>query len=423
MTTLEPPLPLANSDAQTPWLSDPQHRAWLRADAERQLNFFKASLATNGGFEVLDWQGQALPRGPQELHTTTRLVHSFALGKAAGFAGCDEMIDAGMTSLWRRHRDQRHGGYHWAFDAQGPVARPGQADKLAYGHVFVLLAAASALQVGHTEAQALLDDIRAVLDQHFWDEQAGRLKEEYQTDWSAFSTYRGMNANMHGTEAFLAAYEATGDSDFLRRAGRILAFFLGEMAAGNGWRIPEHYDAEWRVDLGYRGDPMFRPAGTTPGHALEFARLALQYWDLSGRPQSGEAAAVPGWARALVDQALADAWRSDGGLVYTLSPNGQVAIADRYWWPVTEGIGALAALLKSGPGPNDEAWYRKLWGFADQRFVDREHGGWFPELDEAGAPCEGQFVGKPDIYHALQAVLLPLAEGLSRPFEALRLLA
>ena len=47
-------------------------------------------------------------------------------------------------------------------------------------------------------------------------------------------------------------------------------------------------------------------------------------------------------------------------------------------------------------------------------FIDHAHGGWFPEIDTAGAPTGRQFLGKPDIYHALQAELFPLAPGVAR---------
>lgn len=84
---------------------------------------------------------------------------------------------------------------------------------------------------------------------------------------------------------------------------------------------------------------------------------------------------------------------------------------------MTEGIGALAALIKLDPRPEDEAWYRRLWRFADDRLIDHDRGGWFPE---PGGPAPGaQFQGKPDIYHALQADLFPLVPDLSRLGDAL----
>ena len=213
-------------------------------------------------------------------------------------------------------------------------------------------------------------------------------------------------------EALLAAYEATGEGEYLRRAGGILDFFIAGQAARNGWRIPEHYDADWRPDPGYEGNPMFRPGGTTPGHSFEMARLLLHWWDLAGRPD-GDA---PAHARLLVETALRDAWLPGGGLAYTLGPDGRVARPDRYWWPVTEAIGALAALIKLDPRPEDEDWYRRMWRFADAHLIDHARGGWFPE---PGGTAGAQFQGKPDIYHALQADLFPLVPGLSRHAQAL----
>ena len=187
--------------------------------------------------------------------------------------------------------------------------------KLAYGHVFVLLAGASAKMAGHPDADALISDVSATLDQHFWDDEHGLFIDEWNRDWTPFSTYRGMNANMHGVEAMLTAFEATGQEVFLNRAGRILDFFTRKIAPDHNWRLPEHYTADWQVDPTYAGDPMFRPAGTTPGHSFELGRLLLQYWDLIGRPEDSS----PTHARRLIEQALTDAWDWErGGLAYTL---------------------------------------------------------------------------------------------------------
>lgn len=405
------PLPRSD-DPDINWRDLPEHLAWLRADAARQVRFFRPSLRAGGAFAVLDLDGTPLPGGLQELHTTTRLVHSFALAHAAGLPDCTDMIDAGMARLWSHHRDGRHGGYVWSTDAGGVA----DGTKLAYGHVFVLLAGASAKTAGHPDADRLIADVAEIIDRHFWDEPCGRLRDEYTRDWQPFSTYRGMNANMHGVEALLAAFEATGEPQHLARAGRILDFFVGEIAPAHGWHIPEHYDAHWRVDRAYRGNPMFRPPGTTPGHSFELGRLALQHWDLSGRPDDG----APGRARTLIHTALDAAWLREGGFAYTLGDDHRVLIRDRYWWPVAEAIGAVAALQKLDPQEEDEAWYRRLWTFADASLIDHARGGWFPEIDDRGRPASRQFTGKPDIYHSLQAVLLPQVPGLSRLADDLR---
>ena len=388
------------------WIDNTAHRAFLRHDAQRQLDVFRQMLRADGGFNLPSWDGTPLPDAPQELHTTTRMVHSFALAKCFGFADCDAVIDAGMAYLWQAHRDTQHGGYLWSVARDGS---PADASKLAYGHMFVLLAASTAKEAGHPDADRLLADVTQVLDTHFWEKARGLYADEFNRDWTPFSTYRGMNANMHGVEAHLAAFEATGEARYLDRAGRIIDFFVHQMAPANGWRLPEHYTQDWFVDPAYAGNPMFRPAGTTPGHSMELGRLTLQHWDLAGR--KGDTA--PKAARHLILQAITDAWRPDGGFAYTLK-DGQIDRPDRYWWPVTEAIGALAALIKLDRNPQDEALYRSFWQFAQSHLIDPDHGGWFPELDDAGKPAQHQFIGKPDIYHALQADLLPLIPHLSR---------
>ena len=398
--------------SNAPLLFEPEHQSWLRTQALEQYAFFKKSLMPDGRFAVLDYDGTPLTSDLQELHTTTRMVHSYALGLPLGADGAAEVIDRGMSYLWTHHRDTDHGGYLWGITSDGI----GDDRKLAYGHAFVLLAASSAKIAGHPDADRLLDDVWQVLVERYWEEDHGLFADEFNRDWSPMSTYRGMNANMHSVEALLTAYEATGERDFLDRAGRILDFFVYQTAPQHGWRLPEHYTETWQVDPDYDGNPMFRPGGTTPGHSFELSRLMLQYWDLVGRPE-GDHIKV---ARRLLDQALNDAWHAElGGFVYTLNFDGSWRRADRYWWPVTEAIGTLAAFQKLAPSTEDDAWYRKLWDHAKAHLIDPENGGWLPELDETNQPTGHQFEGKPDIYHSVQAAVFPLSGRLSRIAEDL----
>ena len=146
----------------------------------------------------------------------------------------------------------------------------------------------------------MIDDVSEILETRFWEEDAGLYLDEANQDWSPFSTYRGMNSNMHMTEALLTAFEATGREIYLERAGSILDFFLGKVAPAKDWRLPEHYGKDWQIDRVYSENPMFRPASTTPGHSFELGRLQLQHWDLAGRPNDGSVER----ARRVVDSAL-----------------------------------------------------------------------------------------------------------------------
>lgn len=395
----------------------PVHRRWLLAEAERLVAFFRHhALNPAGGFFPLGDDGRPLsPSGGtrRKLHDTTRMVHCFAIAHLLGWPGADRMVDHGMAFLLdtrgRGHRDPTHGGWFWEVDDGGPT----DPAKQAYGHAFVILAASSALVVGHPDARALLDEATGVLLDRFWDDAAGATTEEYAADWGPLNgsrgAYRGQNSNMHLTEALMAAYEATGEARWLGMAGRIARLVIDRHARAEGWRVAEHFTNTWEVDRAYAGDPMFRPAGTTPGHALEWSRLLVQLWELGDRQEAW----APEAARALFLRAVETGWdREEGGFYYTLDWNDRPDQADRFWWPCAEGIGAAAVLAEIDPDPRFEAWYRRVWDFAAAHLIDPA-GGWFPELGPDLRPAPRVFAGKPDLYHALQACLLPLLPATS----------
>ena len=386
----------------SPWTSRPAHRRWLERQADALFSFYEPhSLDREGGFFVLDDAGHPTHEPARQLHLTARMAHCAAIGVLLGRPGAQDLLDHAMFSIHKHHRDPRHGGYFLSFDADGPRER----DKLAYGHGFVLLAGASAKVVGHPEADRLIADVSQVLDAKFWEKAPGAYADEFRDDWKPFSNYRGQNANMHMTEALMAAFEATGEADYLVRAESVAELILRRHAAAAGWRVPEHYTADWAVDTRYKGSEMFRPHGYTPGHALEWTRLALQLWTLGGQRLDWLKAA----AISLFGQAVAQGWHEErGGFYYTLSYDGAPLVRDRLWWPVCEGIGAAHFLSRAAGEASAEDSYRRFWNFAARHFLDADHGGWRHQLDDELRPIAGYFNGKPDIYHALQACLIPL---------------
>jgi len=383
------------------------HRLWLLDNARALFDFFqRPAFNPAGGFFSLDADARPLPPKPghkgadRQVHATARMAHAFAIAHLLGLPGADRVVDHGVAFLWERMRDRQHGGYFWGVDDEKPT----DPTKQAYGHAFVLLAASSAVCVAHPDARRLLEDVTQVLEDKFWDKAAGASREEFNPDWSPIGAYRGQNSNMHLAEALMAAFEATGERAYLDKAESIAALIIDRHARAEGWRVAEHFNEAWQVDRAYKGDPMFRPSGTTPGHALEWSRLLVQLWELGGRskPWMIEAAAE------LFRKTVAIGWdRTLGGFYYTLDWDDQPAQTDRYWWPLAEGIGAAAALGSVDSDPSYEEWYRRIWSFLVAHVIDRVRG-WQPELDNALNPVSRVFEGRPDIYHAVQACLIPL---------------
>ena len=337
----------------------------LIEERTRLLDFARGSVHPDGGFGWLRTDGTLDLERPRELWINTRMTYVFAR------AGETELAEHGLHALRTDFRDAQHGGW---FSVAG---EPG--DKLAYEHVFVVLAAATAGD------QALLGEALEVLETYFWEEHYGALADVRSRDWSQVEAYRGANANMHGVEAMIA----TGDERWLERARRITRLLTG------GVRVIEHYDPIWRPLPHYnREQPAhpFRPYGVTPGHGFEWARLA-------------HALGFEEAAQRLFAGAIHDGW--DGsGFVYTVDFDGRPVVRSRLHWVLCEAIAAAAVL---GERSFERAW----WELAERWFIDREGGSWWHELDVSNQPASTVWDGKPDVYHAFGAVEASLAK--SRP--------
>lgn len=386
------------------WQTRPYHRAWLMGQATALFDLFQQrAVFAGGGFIDLDARGKPIkPENPlRPIHGTARMVHCFAIASLLGRPGADDIVDHGMQFLWQRHRDEQHGGYLWSVDNDGPR----DDTKQGYGHAFVLLAAASARVVGHPLADRLLTDVTTLISERFWEERHGAITEEFSRDWVAVPNYRGQNSNMHLTEALMAAFEATGDRSYLDKAESVADLIIRRRAGELGFRVAEHFDADWQLDLDYQGSEMFRPSGATPGHWLEWARLILQLWVLGGKTHDW----MPDAAAALFRNAVELGWDKErGALFYTLDWQNRPIMRHKLWWPMAEAAGAAAFLNEHQPSSFHEEWYRRIWSTIARHFIDHEHGGWFEELGEDLKPSHKLFVGKADIYHALQACLIPL---------------
>jgi sulfoquinovose isomerase len=394
-----------SANSQTNWAKLPFHRDWLKSQANGLFDFFQyESINPKGGFFDLNTNGAPLTPDNQtrSIHMAARMVHCFSIAHLLGRPGAGDLIDHGMNFIWNQHRDSHHGGYFWQVNDNGPV----DSSKQGYGHAFVLLAASSAKVVGHPLADKMLADISEVLDSRFWEEQHGAIAEEFNADWSPIENYRGQNSNMHLTEALMAAFEVTGDSVYLERAERIADLIIRRHAASLDYRVPEHFDSEWTLRNEYRGNEMFRPSGSTPGHWLEWSRLLLQLWVLGGKAHEW----MPQAAHSLFVQSMAIGWDHDkGGFFYTLDWNNVPDKRSKLWWPVCEAIGAAHFLNQNLP---EDAFYedsyRLLTSTVSNHFLDHKNGGWHEELTEDLKPANSLFPGKGDIYHALQACLIPL---------------
>jgi sulfoquinovose isomerase len=374
------------------------HVAWLRAEELRLLDFGRRVVREDGLAAWLDDSGAPDPSHPSETWISARMAHVHYLGGMRGLPGNDPIARRLMVGIRDVAKDHPNGGWNETEPATS-------AGKAAYSHAFVVLAASTGAMAGDAVAADVLGDALKVVDERFWDPEFGMFRDSWTRDWSTLDSYRGINANMHMVEAMLAASDATGDPEWSHRALAICEFVIAQSEA-NGWRIPEHFDDRWIPQLEFNADhpaDQFKPYGATVGHSFEWARLIAQAAPLSAdAPRLGEA------ARALFARASADGWARNGepGFVYTTQWSGEPVVADRFHWVIAEAI-ASAAVLHATTGVAEYAErYAEWWDYVAMFVMDRDRGSWHHQLDAENHPTATVWAGKPDLYHAYQAVLI-----------------
>ncbi len=390
------------------WLTTPAHARWLESETDRLLDFGRVAAVPGGAFARQEDDGTPKD-GPYELWITCRMTHVHAIGHLLGRPGSAALVDHGLAALATLFHDDAHGGW---FAEVGRDGVPRDVTKAAYPHAFVVLAASSAAAAGRPGAAELLARALDVSERHFWDDEAGMAVEEWDRSFTTLDEYRGVNANMHTVEAYLAAADVTGDRVWLDRAARIVGRVVHGFARGNSWRIPEHFDSAWNPDLEYNADTPahpFRPYGATIGHWFEWARLTLH----TRAALAARGDETPDWmlddAIALFDAGVREGWDVDGapGFVYTVDWSGAPVVRERMHWVAAEAIGAAAALHAATGDARFDAWYTTWWEYVGAHVLDRVGGSWWHELGVDNAVSRTVWGDKADLYHAVQATLIP----------------
>lgn len=383
-----------------------ENKVYLKELREELLCFGRRFPSPGGGSYYLGDDGSPWKERSRETWITSRMAHVYSIGAMLGYEGARSLAEAAISGLLGELKDKENGGWYAGLTAENEVL----SGKQCYAHAFVILAATSGVLAKCAGAEALLEEALAVYDLRFWNEEEGLSCDTWNTEFTELDTYRGLNANMHTVEAFLAVADACGKEDYRVRAGRIIDRVIG-WAKENQWRIPEHFSEQWVPELSCnkeKPDDPFKPYGATPGHGIEWARLITQ-WALSSFSDKGEAASYLEAAEALYATAVADAWNRDGapGLVYTTDWDGTPVVHDRMHWTLAEAINTSAVLYRVTGKECYKAEYAGFLEYLEETVRDKKNGSWFHQLDSNNRVLGTVWPGKSDLYHAFQATLIP----------------
>ena len=174
---------------------------FLISQAKSLISFTKGSVLKEGGFGYLDSFGNVDRNKPRELYIQCRMIQVLGLAQLFEITNSENLIDHGVDAILDNFQDSVYGGFYNAIDLEG---KPTKDSKLAYDHMFVLLAACTAKVAGSRRADELLSIIDQVIDQFYWDNEHQMMNNSWDIEFKNLDTYRGINANMHAVEALCA---------------------------------------------------------------------------------------------------------------------------------------------------------------------------------------------------------------------------
>lgn len=384
-----------------------ENKKFLKELRKELLEFGKNFLSPGGSSYFLGDDGTPWKDRNRETWITCRMAHVYSMGTMLGDKDSPALVHGAIKGLLGELKDCENGGWYPGLTPDNKILP----DKQCYAHAFVLLASSSALLAGEENAGELLKEALELFDRRFWDEEKGLTFDTWNTEFTVLDDYRGLNANMHTVEGFLAVADATGEEKYRVRAGRIIDHVI-EWASANNWRIPEHFTKEWKADLDCNKEQpadRFKPYGATPGHGIEWARLIVQ-WAYSVYKENPEAAApYLTAAEELYNRAIEDAWNVDGnpGIVYTTDWNGKPVVRDRMHWTLAEAINTSAVLWHITGKEKYAGDYEEFMQYLDEKVLDHVNDSWFHQLDENNHVIGTVWPGKSDVYHAFQATWIP----------------
>lgn len=388
-----------------------ENKAFMKEMRDDLLGFGHKFPSESGASYYLGDDGTPWTDRPRETWITCRMTHVYSMGALLKHEGSEELVDMGLKGIKGELHDDKNGGWYPGVTADGEVLP----NKQCYAHAFVILAACSAVLAGRNGAKELLDEALDIYNKKFWDNEKGLAFDTWNTEFTELDEYRGLNANMHTVEAFLAVADVAGLEEYRVRAGKIIDYVV-EWSKNNNWRIPEHFTSDWTPDFECnkdKPDDPFKPYGATPGHGIEWARLITQwtmstYKKVDGKLDEGAKKYIDA-AQNLYNTAKSDAWNADDakGIVYTTDWNGKPVVRDRMHWTLAEAINTAAVLYRV---TNDKKYaddYSEYMEYLDEIVLDHVNGSWFHQLDENNKLIGTVWPGKSDIYHALQATMIP----------------
>ena len=312
-----------------PWLIDHVCRYWLA----------RLHDPAGGFFENLDALGAPIANQRRTMLVQARLTYVFSHAYLLSYdPAYREAARHGLAFLMRASRAP-DGGWFRAVSVDGATL---DNTRDAYDHAFVLFALGWYFRAtGDASAIQLADATWEFMQHRLGDPRHGGFLEEFVPGRTEVKLPRRQNPHMHLLEAVLALHAATGEKNWLRRAGGLVELFKRHFTDPETGALIEFFAADWSPAPGAEGRLR------EPGHQFEWVWLLHEFY------RHTKDDSVASYAERLFAFGTKFGIDPDDGLVFDgVDAAGALVAGTKLLWPQTEYLKACVARaewLNDGP--------------------------------------------------------------------------
>jgi cellobiose epimerase len=295
-----------------------------------------------------------------------------------------ELADRAYSYLSTWFWDHENGGVFWELDADGTVS---DSSKLTYGLSFAIYSFSEYYRVTkNKESLQKAITVFSLIEEHAYDREYGGYLEAFTADWRhiegggiANGRAKSMNTHLHILEAYTNLYRVWPDNKLKEKLLELIDIFRNHIINHETSHLELFFDRDWSVYGRY----------DSYGHDIEFSWLFYEAVEVLG--DDVLKAEIKDMAVRIAEVQIREGLNSHGAMIY--EKQGDVFRNNISWWVQAE---AIVGFLNAWELSHDRKFLDAalgVWDYVKENMIDREHGGWFPDLDEHGAPRAGRMKG------------------------------
>ena len=281
--------------------------------------------------------------------------------------------------------DKENGGVFWVLNSDGTVA---DSSKMSYGLSFAMYAFSEYYRITQNEESLeKAKQIFKLLEEHAYDKENGGYLEAFSADWQwregkgmAARQAKSMNTHLHLLEAYTNLYRVWPDPEVKKQMEGMIDMFWKHILNTQTHHQELYFAKDWTVSGRY----------DSYGHDIEFSWL----FDEAGKVL-GDTAMIRRIQEESVKIAavqLAEGMNAEGAMIYEKEGENNYRKNIQWWVEAEAVVGYLNAYEISKDKKFLDAAVG-VWNYIKKYIVDKQYGGWYPNLLEDGTPRPNDIKG------------------------------